>query len=370
MAVAFVVVGLPWALSARAITGASVYVIYSIIGLSVLVLTGWAGQISLGQFGFAAMGAWLVAATSLPFPLSLLAAGGVGAVAAVAVGIPALKLRGLNLAISTLAFAVSARALFVEDRFFGDMAHAVQRPSVLGIDFDDARVFWYFSVGMLVVCCAAVVGLRRSRFGRVVIGLQANEPAAQAFGINPIRAKLTAFAAAGFLAAFAGGLFAYHQRVLVDGSFAAGVSIEMFMYSVIGGLGGILGPLLGFSYMGVLNLLGDNPIVRYTASGTGAVLLLMAAPGGLAQIFYDVRDGALRRLAVRLRIPVPALMGEGRAHQALDCAHLDERRGRRDAPNRSGGTLLYKPERQWALDRYGRATATRQRVGRTEAGSG
>jgi branched-chain amino acid transport system permease protein len=363
---AVILLGLPWTLSASATTLATIYAIYSIIGLSLLILTGWAGQISLGQFGFAAIGAWAAASTPLPFPLALLFGGAVGAVASVVVGVPALKLRGLNLAISTLAFAVSARALFIDDRYFGKMARdSLERPSVLGMDFDDARVFWYFCVAVVIACSVAVIGLRRSRLGRVLIGLRANEAAGQSFGINPLRARLTAFAVAGFLAAFAGALFAYHQRELTPASFTADVSIEMFMYSVIGGLGGIAGPVLGFTYMGILSIFGSNPLIRYTGAGTGALLLLMASPGGLAQLLYDTRDAALRRLAVRLRIPVPALMGDRKAGQALDRAHLDERRGRHVQAEGSR-SLLYKPDDQWALDRYGRVDATRNRVGQKE----
>ncbi|MBW3667596.1 MAG: ABC transporter permease [Actinobacteria bacterium] len=364
-----VLAGLPWALSSSTTTLVTVFAIYSIVGLSILILTGWAGQVSLGQFGFAAIGAWAAAVSNLPFPLALLLGGAVGAAASVVVGVPALKLHGLNLAISTLAFAVSARALFVDDRYLGGwLPESIERPAVLGMDFDDSRVFYYFTLVMVAVCCAAVVGLRRSRSGRVLIGLRANEAAAQSFGINPLRARLTAFAVAGFLAAFAGGLFAFHQREVTPQSFTADISIEMFVFAVIGGLGGILGPLLGFTYMGLLTLLGTNPLIRYTGAGTGALLLLFAAPGGLAQVFYDMRDSALRRLAVRLRIPVPSLMGEGVSRRALDRVHLDEKRG--PAAAATSSSLLYRLEHQWALDRYGREDGGNERVGRTEAARG
>lgn len=361
--------GLPWALSSSSTTLLTVYAIYAIIGLSLLVLTGWGGQVSLGQFGFAAIGAWAAAVSKLPFPLALLFGGAVGALASVVVGVPALKLRGLNLAISTLAFAVSARALFVDNRYLGDwLPDSLDRPSLLGMDLDDSRVFYYFTLAVVALCCVAVVGLRRSRFGRVLIGLRANEHAGQSFGINPLRVRLAAFAVAGFLAAFAGALFAYHQREVTPQSFTADVSIEMFMYAVIGGLGGILGPLLGFSYMALLTLLGDNPLVRYTGAGTGALLLLFVAPGGLAQLVYDARDAGLRRLAVRLRIPVPSLMGDRASARTIEKVHLDEKRGRAAEP--SATSLVYRLDRQWALDRYGREDGTGERVGRKEPARG
>lgn len=354
---ALVLIGLPWALSASATTLLTVYVIYAIIGLSLVVLSGWAGQISLGQFGFAAVGGWAAAASGLPMPLALVLAGCAGAVAAVLVGIPALKLQGLNLAISTLALAVSARALFVDERYFGRvLPDSVERPSILGMDFDDARVFYYACVVLVALCAGAVIGLRRSRTGRVLIAVRANEATAQSFGIDALRARLTAFAVAGFLAALAGAVFAFHQRQVSPESFTADASLQVFMFAVIGGLGGIAGPFLGFAFMAALQLFGDNPLLQYTASGTGALLLLFMAPGGLAQIVYDARDGALRRLAVRLRIPVPSLMGDRKSAQAYDRALLDAKRGRdaRAALDPSTTPLTYKLPKQWALDRYGR----------------
>jgi branched-chain amino acid transport system permease protein len=365
--VAGVGLGLPWALSSTTTTQATTYAIYAIVGLSLLILTGWAGQISLGQFGFAAIGAWAAASSHLPFPLALAAAGTVGAATSIIVGVPALKLRGLNLAISTLAFAVTARALFLDKLYLGRfLPTAVERPSLLGMDLDDTRVFYYFCLFVLTGCCLAVMGLRRSRLGRVLIGTRANEAAAQSFGISVLRARLTAFAVAGFLAALAGALVAYQLRAVPPETFGPDMSVKMFMYSVIGGLGGIVGPLLGFTFMGLLNIFALNPLLVYTASGSGALLLLIASPGGLAQVLYDTRDAALRRLAVRLRIPVPSLMGERRAGEAMARAHLDEQRGK----PKEGAALLYKLDRQWALDRYGTTDGSGERVGQKEPANG
>src|SRR4029077_21014088 len=126
--------------------------LYGILALSLLILTGWAGQISLGQFGFAAVGAWTVAVTRWPLPLALLAAAVLGAVAAVAVGLPALRLRGLHLAISTLAFAVGVSAILLNQRYLGrHLPQAVRRPVFLGLDLNDVRVFYYFVLAFLIM---------------------------------------------------------------------------------------------------------------------------------------------------------------------------------------------------------------------------
>ncbi len=356
-----VLLGLPWALSASNTTLLAVFFIYAIVGLSLLVLTGWAGQMSLGQFGFAAIGAWAAASSRLPFLFALLLGGLAGAVAAVLVGIPALKLRGLHLAISTLAFSVSARAMFIDEKYFGRfLPESLNRPKFLGMDFDDARIYYYFMMVMVTLVVLMVVGLRRTRTGRVLIAIRSNEATAQSFGINVLRARLSAFAISGFLAALAGALFAFHQRSVTPESFTADQSLQMFLFSVIGGLGGVAGPLIGFTFMSMLTFFSTNPLIQYAAAGTGALLLMIAAPGGLAQVFYEMRDSALRRLAFRMRIPVPSLMGDRKAHQLTDRAMLEATRGKGSDDSIN---MQYELPQQWALSRFGRTDAQKERVG-------
>lgn len=352
--------GIPWALPGSETSVLTIYLIFAVVGLSILVVTGWAGQVSLGQFGFATIGAWGAAVSGLPMPAAVLVGGLVGAAAAVVVGLPALRLKGLNLAISTLAFAVSASALFTGDRYLGGMLpKALERPNLLGMDLEDSRVFYYAMLAVVAATAFAVVGLRRSRTGRTLIALRANEAAAQSFGVNALRLRLTAFAISGFLAALAGGLFAFHQREVNAASFTPEMSLITFTFAVIGGLGGIAGPFFGFGFMALLEFTKENALISYFAGGMGGMLILMAAPGGLSQIAYDIRDAALRRLAVRLRIPVPSLMGDRAAARTFDRAPLDDQRGGR---SRSVLPLRYRLPHQWALDAYAAGEKRRERV--------
>lgn len=360
---AVLVLGAPWAISLSQTSLLVDSLGLCIVGLSVLVLTGWGGQVSLGQFGFATIGAWAAVKTGLPFPLALLVAGVAGAVAAVVVGLPALKLKGLNLAISTLAFAISARALFVDDRYLGKNLGQVSMPTYLGLDLSNERVTYYMTLLITIGFCLVVVGLRKTRTGRALIALRANEATAQSFGINALRARLTAFSISGFMAAVAGALLAFHLGEVAQAAFSPDKSLVVFLYSVLGGLGGIAGPLIGMGFYAIVNFFfSANDIIQYLGAGAGAVFLMLVAPGGLAQLFYGIRDSMLRRLAFRLRIPVPSLMGDRGATLAADRVVLEEKR---EAPRRLGEPLpvSYKPAGQWAFDRLGTIEGSKERVG-------
>lgn len=297
---AVVLLGLPWVLSPSQASQTAVAMAFAIVGLSLLVLTGWAGQVSLGQFAFAAVGGYVAVVLRLPPPLALVAGAAAGAVAAVVVGLPALKLQGLNLAVTTLAFALATSAILLSPRYLGAaLPEQYERPSILGFDLDDARVSYYVSLFLLVLAAVAVAGLRRSRLGRVLIAARDNQPTIEAFGVDVVRARLTAFAASGALAASAGVLFAWQQSGVQAESFSPERSVDVFVFTVIGGLGSLAGPLLGFAFYAVLAVASVSPAVVALSSGLGGLVLLAAAPGGLLQAAGAARDGLLRRIARR-----------------------------------------------------------------------
>ncbi|GAC1328638.1 MAG: hypothetical protein NVSMB17_04290 [Candidatus Dormibacteria bacterium] len=304
----------PFVMAPSQVTLGSVIIVYGIIGVSLLVLTGWAGQISLGHFGFAALGGYVAAVLavnySLPFPVCLLAAGLVGSVAAVAVGLPALRLSGLNLAVVTLALALTVSDVLLNRTYLGGiLPQGIERPVFLGVDLGDDRAFFYLCALVLAAVVAVTMAMRRSRTARSLIACRDNEEAAQSLGINLFRTRLGAFATSGFMAALAGGLLVFQQRGLQPPDFAPQVSIGIFLMVVIGGLGSISGPLLGATYTGlVLTLPGQ--VGSLLATGGGVIFLLLVAPGGLAQLAFGARDAFLRRVAVRNHIAVPSLLGD------------------------------------------------------------
>jgi len=345
---AIFVVALPWTLSPGQTNLAAIPFIYGIVGLSLLILTGWAGQISLGQFAFAAIGGYVVAVWQVPFFVSLVGAAVVGAVVATLVGIPALRLKGLYLAITTMALAVSVTAVVVSPQYLGKHLPAnLPRPALFGMDLEDQRTFYYVSLVVLAGAVFAVKGLRNSRIGRVLIAARENEQAVQSFGVSLVRARLTAFAISGAFAAFAGGLYAFHQHGMPLNSFDENQSMAIFTMSVIGGLGSTAGPLIGAAYTGILLVFKTSPAVTGFFLGFGGLGLLLLAPGGLGQVFFGLRDAFLRRVAKRHRLIVPSLIADQKAERGDGRVPV--------APKvRATGGTAFVPQRyelggQWAL---------------------
>jgi branched-chain amino acid transport system permease protein len=158
--------------------------------------------------------------------------------------------------------------------------------------------------------------IRRLRPGRNFVALRDNETHAQALGIRPVRAKLTAFALSGFFAAFAGALYAYHQQSLTVHDFAPEYSLFIFSQVVIGGMGSMTGAILGAVYIqGVQFFLGAK--WQFLATGAGLLFLLLFFPGGLGEIVFRVRDRYLRWVAGRQQIVVPSLLADRRIEATL-----------------------------------------------------
>lgn len=312
-----VVLGYPWVMSPTQTNLGGVYAIFGIIAVSLVVLTGWGGQISLGQFAFVAIGAAVggsaTAEWGLPFPVAILLGSLAAAGVAVVLGLPALRIKGLYLAVTTMAFSVATITVVLNPKYFdwllpGDVA----RPQLLFIDTENERAYYYLCIVALGAAVLAAQSLRRTRTGRVLIAMRDNERAAQSFSINLVRTRLATFAISGFLAGFAGVLYAHHQHGVTQSAFTPEQSIQMFLMAVIGGLGSVSGALLGALYLGTVNLVIGGDAGRLLASGAGVLAVLLFYPGGLGAAVFAARDAWLRRIAIRDRIFVPSLVGDFR----------------------------------------------------------
>lgn len=278
---------------------------FSIVLVSLGVLTGWAGQLSLGQMAFSAIGgvtaAKLTGSWNWDITVATLAAGGAGAAASLVIGLPALRLRGAYLAITSLAFGIMVSSYFLNPQFFDwvlrEDTDRIARKPILGvIDWTTSRASYFVALVTMLIAFAAVHGIRHSRTGRVLIALRDNEDGTEAFGVSAVRAKLTAFAISGFLAAMSGSIYTHHQQF-----FAAGdpqFNIGVFAASVIGGLGTGAGAFLGSLYFNGTFFWLKGAWVLF-ASGIGILIVLLFAPSGLLGLWQDLRDLVLRSVGRR-----------------------------------------------------------------------
>jgi branched-chain amino acid transport system permease protein len=301
-----VVIGAPVVLSVDYIVKASAIFAFAIIGLSLVVLTGWAGQISLGQMAIVGIGAAVSATCTsrwhVDLTLGLVIGGCAGGVVAFAVGVPALRLRGLYLAVTTFALALATEQWLLSDRFFGWFPQGdsrFERPPLFGhIRIDTPTRYYIYSLVVLAVAYLATRGIRRSRTGRVIIAVRENERAAQSYSIPAVRAKLTAFVISGVLAGIAGALFAHLNQSFSVTSYGTGESFSVFTSAVIGGLGSLGGGILGAVYLRGIRWFITSQEWQLLSSGGGVLLVLLILPGGLGGLWVTMRD-ALVRLLVR-----------------------------------------------------------------------
>jgi branched-chain amino acid transport system permease protein len=298
---------------------ASTVFVNAIVVLSLVVLTGWTGQVSLGQYGFVAIGAVvggsLIQRANFPFWVAVPVAAVITGAVAIFVGLPALRIKGLFLLVITFGFGVAVRSVLFTPKYFGwllpKVSEQIPRPTLFFIDFGDNKSMYYLCLVALALAITAVVNLRRSRIGRVLIALRENEANLQSFGVSALRMKLTAFAISGVIAGFAGAIYAVLSRAASPDSFTATISVNTFVQAVVGGVSSPAGALIGSAYFTLSQqFLGGNPILASLVQAGGPAAILFMAPGGLISVVNAMRDSVLRIVAQRRRIVVPSLFAD------------------------------------------------------------
>lgn len=304
VATGLLVLGLPPLLGTNGQLKAGVIVVFATIGTSVVVLTGWAGQVSLGQMAFvgvgAAIGAWATVEQGWDPLAAMLLAGPIGAVVAVLVGLPALRLRGLYLAVTTLALSLAASEWIFSNRAVDWIPEgSFLRPELLHrISLDSPLRLYYFALVVLALAVLALRGVRRSRTGRVLIALRDNEPGTTAYGVDTTRAKLGAFALSGCIASISGVVLVIHQAAFRPVTYSAEESLTVFTATVVGGLGSVLGAVLGAVFQRGSQWLLPMPW-SVLATGLGVLVVLSAVPDGLGGLLFRARDRLLGVVARR-----------------------------------------------------------------------
>jgi ABC-type branched-subunit amino acid transport system ATPase component/ABC-type branched-subunit amino acid transport system permease subunit len=294
---------LPVILKPARLDEVSVGLVFALAALSLVVLSGWAGTVSLGQFGIVGIGAIvggdLMMHLNLDMFVSMLVAGAAGAALALVLGLPALRVRGLYLAVTTLAFAVAANDFFYNpSNFSKELPSSVLRPILW-------KRFALHGEGDLYLVCVAVLvlaivltrGLRQARPGRAILATRDNLRAAEAAAVPTTRVRLTAFMISGIIAGVAGALYVVILGAAGYQTFPPADSITVFAMVVIGGLSSIGGALAGVALIQWIGI--EVPKLQLLLSGVGLLVVLMFFPTGLAGMYERVRDKLLVTIARR-----------------------------------------------------------------------
>ena len=275
---------------------------FSLLGLSLGIVTGLAGQLSLGQFALAGIGAAISSVITHEYGnyfVAVAAAGLIVGAVSIVLGIPALRVRGLLLGVVTLSFALAAqRWLLGQSWLLGD-GIVPGRPIFRSLVFDETRRYYFWSLGVLVVGFLLARNVWRGGVGLRLRAVRDNEDAARAFGVSAVSAKLEAFAIAGILAGMAGSIYGHLLSRVSPSSFDVVTSINAVALAVLGGIGLLAGPLLGAFYIiGIPRFLPlDN--AGLAATSLGWLLLILYFPGGIAQVVAIPRRRLIALLAHR-----------------------------------------------------------------------
>ena len=300
-----VAVLLPLATTDTAATTLSAILAFSVVGLSVGIGAGLGGQLSLGQFGVAAVGAVAAYQAShfAPFPVVLVAGALAGAATSLIIGVPALRLKGLLLTVTTLGFAlVASNWLLGQDWALGGQGVTPPHPFLLGQSLSTGRSYYYVTLTVFLIALAVAWNTRRLSLGRALLAIRDNEENARAFTVPVQRLKIQGFVLAGALAGLGGAVYLFLFDYADATTFAAQSSIDVVAMTVIGGLGILLGPLLGAFYIVGLPQFLPLDGTEVAATQLGWLILVLYLPGGIGQGLEQSRDWYARWAASRHRI--------------------------------------------------------------------
>jgi branched-chain amino acid transport system permease protein len=298
--------------------GSYVLVVACLCGLAVIaalgmnILTGYTGQLSLGHAAFMALGGYTAALLAkhyhMPFEANIVLSGAMAAVAGLVVAVPSLRLKGLYLVITTMAFQFIVQYVLLHwgSLTEGERGIAIRPASVLGLDLEN-RAHQFYSVLFLAALAAIFTkNLAMSRTGRAFVAVRDHDIAAEVIGVNLAKYKIMSFATSSFLAGVAGCLYAYVYQRITPEIFTFVVSVEYVAMIIVGGMGTVLGSILGACFMVLLpqalglvfgpltsaypafsNRLGAINIIAY---GGIIIFFLIFEPDGLFGIWVRVKN--------------------------------------------------------------------------------
>ena len=298
-------------------SGASIKLVtmmgFAAVGLSVGIVTGLAGQLSLGQFAIAGVGAWIsyeMSKRAGHFELAFLYAGIAGAVASLAIGLPALRIRGLFLTVTTLSFALVMPAYLLPLPWMLGGGTDPGRPVVGDTALTTGRLYYWFALPVLGLAMLLVRNVRRGGFGRLLVAVRDNEEAARSFTIRASMVKIQGFLLAGFVAGVGGALYGHALSRISPTTFPTSASVAVVSMAVIGGISLLAGPLIGVLF--VIGIPAFLPLDSggLVASALGQLIIIMYLPSGIGGLVEPVRDRIVKRLGRRVGYDVDAIYAE------------------------------------------------------------
>ncbi|MBK8986891.1 MAG: branched-chain amino acid ABC transporter permease [Chloroflexi bacterium] len=309
--VILLVVIFPFTANTYQLTLANQVGIMAIAAIGLNILTGFTGQISLGTGGFMAIGAYgsglLVLELGLPWWLTIPIASLVTAAVGAFFGLPSLRLKGLYLAIATLAAQQIIEWAIIRSPFTGGVeALVVPAPRLFGQRMSTDFNFYWVTLFFLVLTVMFAVNLFRSRIGRAFIAIRDQDIAAEVMGVNIFRYKLLAFATSSFIIGMSGAMLAQYRGIVNYERFTIEMSITVLAMIIIGGMGSVSGSIYGAilitllpallsnlgTFLGgsVPQLAGIMPFIQRGSFGVVIILFLIFEPEGIAKIWRNVKD--------------------------------------------------------------------------------
>jgi ABC-type branched-subunit amino acid transport system ATPase component/ABC-type branched-subunit amino acid transport system permease subunit len=299
--------------------------VYALVGVALTLVMGWAGQVSLGHFALVGVGAFITARLSpheWSLPALVVVAGLAGAALLALIGLPAVRLRGLTMAVTTLGLAVVAPVWLFRQSWFGSEspigAEVVPARLASGLGTPDSQLeIYHVALVVLALVLLACGALRRSVGGRQILAVRDNEAAAAAFGITPATIKLALLALSGFVAGAAGVLWAQAWQSASVSQFDPALSLAVLAVPVIGGLGSLGGAVAGAALLyaptyflspyakSLFGEFGQQVGFQLALGGAGLVGMALAYPSGVAGAAQRATEAVLARVARRVASRTP-----------------------------------------------------------------
>jgi branched-chain amino acid transport system permease protein len=321
-ALVLVLLAAPWLLPEYWLAQLTFVLIYSVVGLGLMLLAGFTGLFSLGHAAFLGVGAYTQGALThvgVPFPIALALAGAVSAAVGMVVGLPALRVKGIYLGIATLSFGFIVEEVFArwEKVTGGNAGMHLKSPDLFGWTLESGESFYWLCLVVAVISTLAILNLLRSPTGRAFVAIRDSEVSAQSMGIHLAYYKTLSFAISAALAGVGGALYAHKLKFISPDQFNIVQSVDLLLMVVVGGLGSVHGAFLGAIFLitmpQVISLgkdylpsaIGQAPGLQGFVYGVVLIAFVLFEPMGLygrwlkvrtyLQIFPFYRKGMFKR---------------------------------------------------------------------------